>query len=467
MPPTHQKNSPALAITLDGDEQHAVFSSGDTIIGHVIRKHQGVSPCARVTIKLCGRAKAKIVRNDSDSRRTYRSRFPLIDEALSCQTLHEGPIHVAPGGDSLSWPFAVVIPTKVSSKLAKMVCASFLPLDGDNVALQTLPPSIEASGGRLGSEMDAFVEYWLEATLKVDGQGEMHGTYDAIRPIALRQYRPGPPMTDLGLKIYYRPSFFTSKRLIPGMEDADVSTRDKMKKLFAPSSVPTLRFQLEIVLPSVIQLEPTASSVEQSLAKPISVLMRLTPLIKDTSEILQGVPHEVKLRSLRFDLESRTVACADGTFQPHTEDTDNEISLITPSHQSFLKSNPVRLLCSPESKLVDVGELINLRANHLGPQGHRPTPLTKIYPSMETYNIRHMHVLKWGVELELAGEDTTVGGSFPIRVVDSYDPRIAQNTSSAPPALGRGDSWVQPPVEQDVPPTFEESQHDAIAVGKA
>ncbi|KAH7310705.1 hypothetical protein B0I35DRAFT_439562 [Stachybotrys elegans] len=457
MPATEKKSNAVLAISLTGAAADRAFSPGDTIVGNVVRRSPIVSPRARVSIKLCGRAKAKVVKKRNDSRHTYRSRFALIDETQSSQLIFDGPLHIAAGADPISWSFAITIPVHVSPKLASSDSQSFLPLDRASVAQQRLPSTISVTG----HNMETFVEYWLEAHLQ--DHGHQHDSFDATLPFPLRNYLTEPPSQSPPMKRLSQTFMIYSPRLDPNKADVELSTKEKLKKVFHTSSVPHLTIKAEVTAPSVIQLEP--GSPNDTAGKHIPILVRILPDWDASAEGIRGIHQQVQLTRISVRLKSYTLAQADGTFSPYTQDTDTSVELI---HSACLRKlgYPLYLPFSESEPALDIGELLNVGVGYNGPLHGPlvpPTPyVSEIFACADGYNYRHTHALKWEMEFRVAMEEKKLEGRIPVRVLEGNDPRNVAADYTAPPPVeeANNDTWIQPPDESEAPPSFAEAQKE-------
>lgn len=238
------------------------------------------------------------------------------------QHLHQGPIHVPSSAEPASWEFAIEVPTRPSPRAVvsemKKPEASYLPLGAGNVADYPLPASFANSGRRGNTRFDAYVEYHLEAALVMQGGGSSrhgHGHGDnnitATLPIRIRAPPMPYPLTDFDLRRRSAQFAASSYRLVPGMETAELTFKQKSKKFFGSSKVPAFGFTIQYDCPGVIQLDNPS---------PIPFRVRAVPDSRRTSEVLQGVPQVVTLSSLELVLKADTCVIAPGTFGTHTGD---------------------------------------------------------------------------------------------------------------------------------------------------
>ncbi|KAJ4081281.1 hypothetical protein NW760_012638 [Fusarium oxysporum] len=456
MPQTGPSMSPALGIRLEGD-LHS-YSPGDTIIGYVYRKSPVVSPDSSVTISLSGRTKSKIVIHRANSTSTYRGRFNLISESACSQKIFQGPLHIESGGDEQTWPFAITLPKHVEPRYLQGggQDESFLPLDAtDHILPSTY--TLRSLGNTEG-----FIEYFVKATLRATGQGHVNMT-EAVLPFNVINLSPDPPIADFALKGSRSRQTMSSYRLVPGMEDVKLSFSQKMKQSFSTSSVPEFVYNLLVHVPTVIQLDnPT----------PIPFKLRVVPDLNGTSEIIKEIPQKVKLSSVSIRIVSSTEVICEGTLYPHTKEKREEIDLCVESAIGRIKDD-IYIPCTDEWPSLDIGDIIDLRLGQLRPGfPHRPGGgYVQFNPTFTTYNIRHSHRLTWKVIGEIAGERFSALGTVALKILMPSDERrrlgekdsvqraeteAASDGAPGPSQLQRNESWIQPPDEDDAPPSFTE-----------
>ncbi|KPM38697.1 hypothetical protein AK830_g7867 [Neonectria ditissima] len=445
MPQTLKKSTQLLGIRLDGEGDGAAYRPGDTIVGCVFRKTHIVSPEASIQISLHGRSKSKmVVTRGGNSSSTYRGRFNLIDERDTAQSIFDGPLHI-PAHEEQVWPFTVTIPLHPNPKyLAPGVPQeqSYLPLDEESVAAHTLPPTYTWSSP---GSTEGFVEYFLKAELQSSRENTVDTT-EAILPLSIVNSSIDPPAVDFGLKVFRETRSVSSYRLIPARQQADLSIAQKMKQSLSLSTVPVYWFIVEMLAPSVIQLDSPTT---------IPFRIRAGPEYRRTTQTIQRVPQQIRLTSVNLKLESTTQIRCEGSFGPHEKQKEKEVEL---SSDGVVRKSPFPIdVCSPT--FVDIGELLSLRLGQ-----HSPT--------FETYNIRHGHRLTWTVRGTVAGEQFNISGGQSVDLVVASDER---GQGPVPPAEGSSwqtgasltlssgegsDSWIRPPAEHDGPPTFEDVLED-------
>ncbi|KAF5667334.1 hypothetical protein FHETE_6037 [Fusarium heterosporum] len=452
MPQTSASFSQSLGIRLDGSQSS--YAPGDTIIGCVYRRTPTVSPEAVVSISLCGRTKTKLVehRNNNQANSTYRGRFNIIPEDAYTQKIFQGPLHIEEFGNEQAWPFAITLPEYVDPKYVQGQDqkASFLPLNkADHVLPSTF--TLDTNGST-----EAFVEYFLKATVRLTGQGKTKWP-EAILPFKVRNLSLDPPRADFGLKGSKSWKYVTSYRLIPGMEEAKLSFSQKMKQSFSTSSVPEFQFHLLVDVPTVIQLDNP---------NPIPFRLKAVPDWTKTSEVLKDIPQQLKLTWVDIRIAINTEVKCEGTWSSHEKLKREEVNLSVMS-ALFRPMQSLYIPCSDEAPPLDIGKLIDLRLGYLapgnGPSGYRFTP------SFTTYNIHHSHKLNWAIKGSVAGDHFGATGTVGLTLLmpsdergytDQQDPEIGGEaggeSEAGPSRLQRNESWIQPPDEDDAPPSFTE-----------
>ncbi|SPJ73853.1 uncharacterized protein FTOL_03583 [Fusarium torulosum] len=452
MPQTSFSSSSILGIRLQGERPS--YSPGDTIIGSVYRKAPTVSPDSSVAIALCGRTKSKMVISTTNGTTIYRGRFAVIPERACRQKIFQGPLHIESGGDEQVWPFAITLPqyvdpTYVQGERQK---ESYLPL---GVADHIIPSTFSLLSN---GTTEAFVEYFLKATLVLTGQGHVERP-EATLPFILEGRSPDPPGADFGLRGSKNRQSVSTYRLIPGMEDAKLSFSQKMKQSFSTSSVPTFLFDLLVDVPTIVQLDNP---------NPIPFKIHAVPDWNATSEVIKDIPQQVKLMSVSIRVVTSTEILCEGTFSPHDKVKKEEVDLCIMTAFRGL-TRDMNIPCTEKSSPIDIGELIDLRLGHSSPgfpKRHGPGDV-RFSPSFTTYNIRHSHKLNWTVKGEIAGEYFGASGTVALKLLTPSDERgdldqkgsiaRAENelgSEAGPSQLQRNESWIQPPDEDDTPPSF-------------
>ncbi|KAI9041344.1 uncharacterized protein KD926_006920 [Aspergillus affinis] len=387
------------------------FGAGDTIIGNVVRRQPIVAPEATVRLELVGRVKTKItVKRGNNNRSVYRSRWDLL--GVTSQTLFRGPLHLPEGTDeSLTWPFEVPIPSGPASSvlLGHDQQESFLPLNKESLAYQPLPGSFFSSRVGWNHTSEGFVEYYLQAELRFS-RGGSYDTLNATSPIALRQ-PAAPILLDYDILQRQLPKSVRSQRLLPGMEDADLSFKQKTQKLFGSSKVPEFHFMVDFAFPRRIQFENAA---------PIPLIIGIRPDLERTSDSIQDVRQTIQLNWLRLKIKSTTIVTAPGNFSSYPHSDDQSCDYHLGLERLFAKlENPIVFTTGKGNEPINIGDMLQLvlRPDGLYAQGARLAPVSGIQPDFVTYNIRRNNTLSWEISLSVAGEVLTFKGSTELQLL--------------------------------------------------
>ncbi|KAF5005493.1 hypothetical protein FDECE_8071 [Fusarium decemcellulare] len=413
MPQTEPLITEKLGIRLDYDGRRE-YAPGDTITGQVFRQSPAVSPDSWVRISICGRSKSKITkrRRVPNENRTvvegpYRGRFDLVYSPDTAQKIFEGPLHIKEGDDELAWPFAIILPLYSDSRCVAdhNDRESYLTLYGTQ---HPLPPTIETSADGYWAEMEGFVEYWLEAELNMTKHGKIKQV-EARLPFKLTTPNQRSLIQNFEPKASTNNREIASFHLAPGMEHAKLSFKQKMKQTFSSfsSTVPKLDFEVEVTAPTIIQLDNPS---------PIPFQIRVLPNWESTSEILRDVPLKIKLKTVDLNISSVTRVTAGWTGEVRAAKT----TYLYVSNAIEKLGDDIYLGFGEGLEPLDLGKLINLRIGREGrigsDEGHHGSSLV---PNFCTYNIGHLHELKWNLEIEIAGESIYVENEQEIAILAS------------------------------------------------
>lgn len=452
MPLTRVHSTPMLGIRLECGQTE--FAPGDTVTGYVYRQAQIVSPNASIILRLHGRTKSRIHFSRGDfGNETYRGRFNLINTADHTQKLFQGPLHIPDGSDEQVWPFTITLPMYVDHTTLGEVpeVNSWLPYTTGDVATRPLPSTFHQQHSGFRATIEGFVEYFLQAELKVTGQGSSD-VNEAMLPLNVRTLDPNPPIADFKLMPLRSSRAISSFRLIPGNEDVELSFSQKTKQLFGSRKVPTVKFNAEVDFPTVIQLENPNH---------IPFLVRLIPDWENSSQIIKGIEQKARLRLFTMSIVAQTEVMCQGTFSPQCADDREELDLnISPAMAGI--ASEIYIPCSDRLPPADIGEMINLRVGcqgrlgQVGPSSSRG----KLYPTFKTYNILHTHKLNWQIRVEIAKEDLIITGTAKVTLLTPSDEGQSQMTSAPNPVLQTSESWMKPPAEEQAPPSFTQVQEE-------
>ncbi|KAJ0155046.1 hypothetical protein CTA2_12945 [Colletotrichum tanaceti] len=440
MPQSETKQSPDLSIRLLSP-QTPLFG-GSLVRGHVVRDAHIVAASATVRVRLLGRAKAKlVVDRGNNSKSYYRSRFAFWPASAVAAVVHRGPVHVEPGG-RVAWSFALPLPVHTdaasvnacggsgSSSSAKEACflrpggirsgpgAGASGTGGLGIPEQPLPGSTFLDGRGFSKKWHGFVEYWIEAELTVDGKSSVT---KAVLPVqVLSPPTPGPPVTDFGLRARDARGCVSSQRLLPGMEEAELSFKQKTQKFFHSSKVPTFHFAVDVRCPTVIQMGSRAT---------VPFLLHVTPDRDRTAEVVRDAPPAVTIKSLELELRSTSAVICPGTFEPHEASKTRKMNVARvngPYYQAAAAAaaggGHIVLPSGPKEEPLDLGAVLGLRVDALGRVLHgaslwRPSIWVTVLPTFVTYCVKMEHELHWDLRLSVAGETWACEGSQKVLIL--------------------------------------------------
>lgn len=435
---------------------HWTFAPGDTVIGTIVRTSHLVTPKATLEVRLTGYTETQISEfvgtynkynstgldmfgtTDMYGRSTknHRAVWDILP-VWTYEVLYNKTLHIAQGqaqdgtqdgtqADAQPWsiPFEVTIPAHPGRKEIMRHHKpeeSYLPIDEESVASQTLPGSFLACkplGYTSDISCDAVISYQIEARLRYTHGGKPE-VIKAVCPVTVR-HAQRPPEYDSDRLVYKRSLAATiqTHRLVPALRDknARLSFSQKRQQFFGSSKVPQYTFRVEFGLPhSLFLAGPGAAGDADESAIPLTVAIIPDPNPNRTSASLQGVVQTLQVRSVRVSLDAVTeVRVVSGygnkkirtaqTVYPHAVSA----SMLSPSQRG-----PVDLVASHEkaTSAVDIGALIGLR---MGGKGLRRNGTSyqfdkeALYPDFTSYLIKHSHKLSCEVEICLAEESKWV-----------------------------------------------------------
>ncbi|OAR00266.1 hypothetical protein LLEC1_03406 [Akanthomyces lecanii] len=477
MPSARSQGSPDLSIALAGSSKR-VFRAGDTIVGKVVRRQHIVVPDCRVTIRLVGRAKTKIVEtkstgNGGTRHETHRSRYNFFGyHALdTSQVIHSGPLHVAAEqADAAQFPFAVTIPTHPSQQLSRESDPnSFLPTDVASVATQLLPPSYSSCHAR----SEGYVEYWLEAQL-TPGPGTNNKAVNpaqSTQPILLGApptLEPAPRM----VKTCGSPSHsITSYKLIPEMDQVELTLKQMSKQFFHASSVPALSYSIHMGLPVAMQLQAHEC---------IPLTLRLSPTSSGTSNDVRKVTQKATINHISVHLKKYTVIRAGEHFfgGPRERSMSDSYDLHFGRALNSLPA-PMVVDLDPDGDRIDLGALFDIRLSELGFCSGDARLATHWYappitPSFTTYNMKVTHALKVNITVTVCGKEHSDTFRVDTRIMPppaapfKMQPGSGSATQSeAGPAPPSFTDAMQETIHDDRPPDYKPGPKPEVVGGKS
>lgn len=453
--------------------KYPTFSPGDTFNGALCRNTHIVSPNATLRVALHGREHTTVTSSHSNYNgntisKSFIRDFPLIDSGEICVTvLRRAPIHVAPG-EPVSWPFTIEIPTNVSNHEPFPLAddeKTFLPIDSASVATHRLPSIFCTNGG------GGYVEYYFKATL-LTWSGGWKTEAEAVFPIIILDRPMTPPIINFEFTRHCKKAKVASYRLVPGMEDASLSFTQRTRQIFASSKMPQIGGNLEIDLPTVVQLDNPTS---------VPIMMRFVPEAATTSDGIRGVPVRIELIGLDVTITSHT----DMPYSTHDKLAHDEHSTrlqVWPPSKSAQAAgvdvSPVYIPCGGELPAMDVGERCKLKFQRL----QRVVEVARkpaLRPDLESYNMAHSHKMGFEITVRIASDKIKMSFVERVKVLAASDEGTGSGTAlgddggSAGSSHEAGDapavpvivepspseSWIQPP-RGDPPPSFSEVQRE-------
>ncbi len=243
MPRALKKGGPALEIRLVDPPR--IYQPGTVLLGEVVRKSHLVTAHGHVSVKLVGRSKSKIRQQEGRFIYVYRGRYNFFhDQQLHLKDLR-GPMHVSPGGEPATWPFAITIPEHPDVREVAAGNAAehtYLSLEPQDIASTPLPDSFAFEGEGLGSNSKASSS---TTSRRRYFTGREHGGIASEVPKSLLPCRR---WTTSSICPERARCVVKTVRMVPGMEETELTFKQKTKKFFGTSSVP--RFSLTYRHPS-------------------------------------------------------------------------------------------------------------------------------------------------------------------------------------------------------------------------
>ncbi|KAJ5928218.1 hypothetical protein N7466_007174 [Penicillium verhagenii] len=419
--PAHQASgSPAFKFDIAAPYEWA-YSPGDTIIGNLVRRMPIVTSEASIKLYFFGRVKVKITKHnlngpEQNTVSIYRDDWQLI--ASNETTVFKGPLHLAEGADvPLSWPIRVDIPHQAMQPYGHGRHdwqSSFLPMGVEYPAAdptKRLLPGSFYSDSDMGRSYE-LVEYYLKAEMNYEFGGH-HKSHEAICPITLRHQLPDPISAP---RMFKQIQQISTYRLLPGMEDAELSFKQHAKQIFSSSKVPRLRYELLFTVPTSIHLDdPT----------PLPLRLEIIPDSAGTSASINDVAHHLRIVELEFEIHLKTQSQAPsailGVIHPHEHDEDLSINF----ERSLADLEQPLILTTGEKRMpVDLGNIFQLSLHGWGVKaGNRKIVwdawrMAQLRPSFMTYNIKHSHTMKWKITFEIAGEKVKHRFALPVNILE-------------------------------------------------
>jgi hypothetical protein len=195
----------------------------------------------------------------------------------------------------------------------------------------------------------------------------------------------------------------TSQRLLPGMEDAELSVKQHVQKFFSSSKLPRFTHTVHLTVPAAIQLDNP---------NPIPLQLEAVPDREGTSDSIKDVAQRIRVVEIQAILISRTYCLALSQFSESLRDYTYEQKTDLNLQRAFAGlESPLIITTGKGNESVHIGNVfqLTLDAKGLRTGNRRLNPywkgLSQIYPDFTTYNIQHSHTIEWNICLNVAGEN--------------------------------------------------------------
>lgn len=409
MPSSTNRNKAELKLIVAAPRRWK-FAAGDTIIGYLVRPEPIITPEAIVSLALVSSMRSNIEdsasRNAGSNRNSHNYNGNYLAEWHLLKpnpiTLFSGPLHVPKDSEeAATWPFSIQIPTKPqeSVRLGHRQECSFIPLDRNHPAHHILPGSFSTGGDCKDGFAECCIEYYLEAKLRYT-RASAWQSFTTTHPITLRHH-----VLETSLLYSLQQRMMKNKirtpRLIPGMESAGLSLKQKMLRFFGSSKIPEFCCKLELSFPCAIQLGGPLR---------IPLTLNITPEDEKTSECIRGVTRQVRINWIKMMICNKSAVLVPNRYSTHCcQEHSSTTSLRLESIFEKLES-PCVISAGKDSPPINFGHMFQLvlHSHGLAYGKELIQRVPPIYPDFTTYAVKHSHVVTWMVCLTVAGEMQTV-----------------------------------------------------------
>ncbi|KAJ5094084.1 hypothetical protein N7456_009945 [Penicillium angulare] len=391
------------------------FAAGDTIIGNLVRSAEIVAPEATVKIDLIGRIRSQMTEGHSENKKTYEDDRDLFDSQET--VLYHGPLHLPAGSDErLNWEFSVKIPSELNKnpELDYATVGSLLSTtDSDRPDPSILPPTFESSGLPGYKSSRTTIKYYLKASLN-HRSGKSSKIHEITWPVKIRY--SSPPTTAQSQIQQALPSEtkVQSQRLLPGMQNAQLSLHDKTRKLFRSSKVPGFHFKMNASWPMAIRFDDP---------EPIPITVQFESLPEKTSAEIKDVPQEIRIDSIKILLCSRAMLRIKSRLSSTSFHSDCHVKSADLGLNKVLSllENPMTVLTGKGNEPLHLGNMFHLILHEYGmTSGNtRLYPMRPLYPDFVTHGIRHTNSLELQITVNIAGESVTATASSPVKILSA------------------------------------------------
>ncbi|KAF6818845.1 hypothetical protein CPLU01_13195 [Colletotrichum plurivorum] len=413
--PQHKKRA-GRGLSIELDDPSAPLYPGSVVRGRVVRKSL-ICENINIHVRLLGRAKAKF---DHPGIKGYscntRTRSPFWNRGDVSVSLGSDLAFIQLGNRPLSWEFELKLPLVTQS------------LTGPEPGRQTgfadpghpLPASIEWEDIRISKDIEAFVEYWLEAVMESD---RTYFRTDATLPLRVLPTPSPVAISNFKMRDHrFSGSFgaavpFGVLRLV--LTDSLATVKHKFGKVPPNPEVYVVGAHFKI-LTEVHISDPT---------------------------IQQG---ELFTWSSRPDesewVRTRPRVASDGIAVP-----------LEFKQQLVLKEQPVDLGKAMGLRLNDDGSFEGVWFSSLR-AASRPSSLQTVSPEITTYCMKTRKSLSWDIRLLIGGKPARFRSSLPFKLVPPAArgtvPAAAAAVANSIPSPANDSEMVDsPPIYEAVPKT--------------
>jgi hypothetical protein len=202
-----------------------------------------------------------------------------------------------------------------------------------------------------------------------------------------------------------------SQRLLPGMENTELSLKQRMQKRFQSVKEPEFHFKIHLTAPTAVQIDDP---------NPIPIKLNIVPLPDKTSVSLNDIPLKLRIDEMQLFLNSHTHALA----PTRRLDAGHE-KIYTESASLFLEQafweleSPLVITTDKSNEPINIGNMLQLALHPRGLTAGKRTLFRSapICPDFTTYSIKYRHSQEWRICLTVAGEAYTSEISGPLKVI--------------------------------------------------
>lgn len=429
--PQHKKRG-GRGLSIELDDPSAPLYPGSVVRGRVVRK-SFIYDYVNIHVRLLGRAKAKFhhpgIKGSSYITRTRSPFWNTGDVSVSFSSVRAD---VPLGGRPKSWKFELKLPL-VAQILTR-------PEPGRQTGFaragHPLPASMEWEDIRFGEDIEAFIEYWLEAVMESE-----RTCFRTDATLPLRVLPTPSPVAISNFKMH-------GHRFSGSVEGARDCFREKTD---------TMHYELSVDCPSVLQF---------GAAVPFRVKLMLTDSLATVKHKF-GVPPnpEVCVVGAHFKILTET-----HISDPSIQQGELFTWSARPDESGRVRTRPrvasdgIAVPVGFKEQPVDLGKAMGLRLNADGSfegawfssllAASRPSSAQTVSPELTTYYMKTRKSLSWDIRLLIGGKPARFRSSLPFRLV----PPAAKGTVPAAPAAAVANGIPSPADDnemRDSPPRYE------------